>query len=140
LIRRKKGLNDFIDLDVDPDSLNETPRLVTVYTDIEDAWNKFINQPIGTVWLRKIDGNISCLSSVCPHLGCSVDFRQSDGEYFCPCHTSAFELDGQKKNKIPPRGMDDLEVRVATDKKTGKKIVQVKYARFRSGPTKRIPV
>ena len=46
----------------------------------------------------------------------------------------------KKKNKIPPRAMDDLEVKVAKDKKTGKKVVQVKYERFRSGPAKKILV
>ena len=46
------------------------------------------------------------LSSECPHLGCAVNLTADGKSFLCPCHTSAFDLEGTKKNAIPPRNMD----------------------------------
>ncbi len=119
-----------------------TPVLVTVQDDIEDAWNYFRDVPVGSVWLRKsADGRITALHSVCPHLGCSVNYRQSAGDFYCPCHTSAFALDGQKTNQIPPRNMDSLEVSIRTDGRedpAGAEI-WVKFQNFRKGVSEKTP-
>lgn len=112
------------------------PQIFTVYDDLVDAWNKFVDQPIGRVFLRKLpDGKVSAFNVRCPHLGCAVDYRASQNDYFCPCHTSAFNLDGQKKNEIPPRGMDALDVKI----KNGAE-VWVRYEVFKAGTPDRIPV
>ena len=85
------------------------PQIFTVYDDVVDAWNKFANQPVGRVFLRRLpDGSVTAFNVRCPHLGCAVDYRPSQNDYLCPCHMSAFELDGQKKNEIPPRDLDSL--------------------------------
>ena len=119
-----------------------TPVLVTVKDDIEDAWNFFRDVPVGTVWLRKnVDGAITALNSVCPHLGCSVNYRQSANDFYCPCHTSAFALEGQKKNRVPPRNMDSLEVALRTDGRddaAGTEI-WVKFQNFRTGIPDKAP-
>lgn len=126
----KKDAEGFINLGVTADALpsDGTPQLFKVYDDVVDAWNKFPNVEVGSVWLRH-DGNggVEALSSICPHLGCAVDFRQSDRDFYCPCHTSAFQLDGSKKNEIPPRDMDALQVKV----KNGN-AVWIKYEKFRA--------
>jgi menaquinol-cytochrome c reductase iron-sulfur subunit len=112
------------------------PQIFTVYDDAVDAWNKFANQPVGRVFLRRLpDGSVTAFNVRCPHLGCAVDYRPAQNDYLCPCHMSAFGLDGQKKNEIPPRGLDSLEVMVKD-----KSEVWVRYEVFKAGTPDRIVV
>lgn len=127
--------------DVVPD--DGTPISVTVKTTLDDAWNRFKDVPVGSIWLRKQpDGTIIAFNSVCPHLGCSVNYRSSENDFFCPCHTSSFDLDGQKTNEVPPRGMDDLKLLCATDgtvKEDGQEL-WLKFQNFRGATDEKIPV
>jgi len=136
LIRRTGGAGDFLPLGVAPDGLPDdgTPQRVTVRADIVNVWNKSPNQPVGSVWLRKIEGQVIAFNTICPHLGCAVDHRPAEGDFYCPCHTSAFQLDGERKNDIPPRGMDALEVEVRDGE------VWVKYQEFRGATSEKVPV
>ena len=34
------------------------------------------------------------LSSICPHLGCSVHWEPQNKRFFCPCHNGAFDTQG----------------------------------------------
>ncbi len=136
LFKRKREAVGFVDLGIFLDALPEdgTPQLVTVAADRQDAWNMFPDQPIGTVWLRRIGDQVIALNSICPHLGCSVEHRSADDDFFCPCHTSTFDLSGTKLNQIPPRDMDSLEVRIE------RRRVLVKYQTFRAGTSSKIEV
>ena len=135
----------FIRLDVTTDVIpaDGTPVAVTVRDDLEDAWNRFPDVPVGSIWLRKNpDGAIVAFNSVCPHLGCSVNFRRSENDFFCPCHTSSFALDGNKTNNIPPRNMDSLEVATRTagkDDAAGTEL-WVKFQNFRRTTAEKIPL
>jgi menaquinol-cytochrome c reductase iron-sulfur subunit len=112
------------------------PQIFTVYDDTVDAWNKFANQPVGRVFLRRLpDGKVTAFNMRCPHLGCAVDYRPSQNDYLCPCHMSAFDLDGHKKNEIPPRDLDSLEVKVKNNSE-----VWVRYEVFKAGTPDRIVV
>lgn len=135
----------FIRLDITRDAVPEdgTPVSVTVVDDIIDAWNRFRNVPIGSIWLRKLgDGPIVAFNSVCPHLGCSVNYRRAEGDFFCPCHTSAFALDGKKTNEIPPRDMDALEVAMRTNGQDDPAGVEiwVRYQNFRRATSEKIAI
>lgn len=135
----------FIRLDITRDAVPEdgTPVAITVLDDIVDAWNRFKHVPAGSIWLRKVgDGPILAFSSICPHLGCSVDYRGAEHDFFCPCHTSAFTLDGKKSNDIPPRDMDGLQVSMRThgvEDSAGNEI-WVLYQKFRGATSKKIIV
>jgi menaquinol-cytochrome c reductase iron-sulfur subunit len=112
------------------------PQVFTVYDDTVDAWNKFADQPVGRVFLRKLpDGSVTAFNMRCPHLGCAVDYRPAQNDYLCPCHMSAFDLGGHKKNEIPPRNLDALEVKIKD-----KSEVWVRYETFKAGTPDRIVV
>ena len=141
----KKDDAGFIRLDVTPDAVPDdgTPVSVTVRDDLTDAWNLFRDVPVGSIWLRKIgDGPLVAFNSVCPHLGCSVDYRRAENEFLCPCHTSAFALDGKKTNEIPPRDMDTLEVSMRTNGREDPNGIEiwVKFQNFQRATSEKIVI
>jgi len=89
-----------------------TPVQVPVIADLTDAWSRESNQPIGAVYLRKLaDGKVACFNAICPHAGCFVAYSGERKVFQCPCHTSSFELGGQRIMPSPsPRDMDGLAV------------------------------
>jgi len=131
-----KDADGFIRLDVTLDALPEdgTPQRVTVFDDLINVWNMTPNQPVGSVWLRKIAGQVLAFNTICPHLGCAVEHRSAEGDFYCPCHTSAFNLDGERNNEIPPRAMDALEVKLLDGR------VWLKYQEFRGATSEKVPV
>ena len=106
-----------------------TPLRFVLRADKVDAWNEFKDQSIGTVYLRKMPGNqIVAFNDTCPHLGCKVDYQEASKTFLCPCHASAFQLDGEPMNKIPPRRLDTLASKTDPDGK-----VWIKYQDFQCG-------
>lgn len=135
----------FVPLNIDTTAVpaDGTPVAATVIADQTDAWNMYKDVPIGSIWLRRrADGTIAAFNSTCPHLGCSVDYRAGNNDFYCPCHTSAFDLDGAPQNEIPPRAMDDLEIFTATDGQRDESGTEiwVKYQEFRGGTDEKIVV
>lgn len=142
LVRKRGGgeggnQNGFIDMEIPVSAVpdNGIPQAFKVHDDVVDAWNKFLHVEIGSVWLRKNpDGEIVAFSSVCPHLGCAVDYVSAERVFYCPCHTSKFELTGEKINDIPPRGMDTLKTKI----KEG--TIWIKYEKFRATIAEKVPI
>ena len=114
------------------------PRKYPVLASHVDAWNRNPNVPIGAVYLRRTATNqVQAFNVVCPHAGCFVDFVGKEKGYFCPCHNSAFGLDGKINDaRSPsPRGLDELEVELRNETE-----VWVKFENFLAGTHKRIPI
>lgn len=106
------------------------PKRVELISTVIDGWTRQVGV-IGAVWLlKKPDGTVSALSSVCPHSGCSIN-QKTKATYGCPCHDSTFQLDGTATDGPSPRPMDPLEVEVK------EKDVFVKYRRFKVGVKER---
>jgi menaquinol-cytochrome c reductase iron-sulfur subunit len=88
-----------------------TPVQVPVLADLKDAWNSDPNQPVGAVYLRRVGSQVECFNAICPHAGCFVAYSPERKLFQCPCHTSSFELDGERIMPSPsPRDMDGLKV------------------------------
>ncbi len=109
------------------EAFGDTPTKVDLYADRVDAWNRVRQVKVGSAWVAKRDGKWLALSTVCPHLGCAIDWDGEAKLYTCPCHTSAFEPSGAHQQGPAPRGMDELEVKEAEG------LVQIRYQRFRQG-------
>lgn len=111
-----------------------------------DAWTLHPNDVIGRVWLIRGEGEkVAAFTTICPHLGCSVNFLAESGYFQCPCHNGMFETSGELRHQPgaenpAPRGMDALEVQIVADPADAKeKLVQVKYESFTQGiPEKRL--
>lgn len=102
---------------------------------MRNAWAVSENTPLGAAWVQKSEsGDIQALSSVCPHLGCAVDFDADENAFKCPCHRSAFARDGEKQSGPSKRGLDPLKVSVEDGR------VKVTYVRYRTDIIEREPV
>ena len=114
------------------------PHIFEVISDKQDAWNRFTNVPIGSVYLIRKPGTreITAFNSTCPHAGCRVGYL-ADKKYFrCPCHASAFDISGRKMTEIsevPPRDMDELNCTIKGNR------VLVEYQDFYTGREEKRP-
>ena len=115
-LRRKSETKEFIrvaSFDSVPD--DGIARYFPVVTDLTDAWNRYPDEPIGAVFLRreKDSSEVQAFNAECPHLGCFVGFDIEKDEFLCPCHKSSFYADGRRINPEhcpSPRDLDSLVV------------------------------
>ncbi len=111
------------------------PQSFTIRADRVDAWNFYPQQPVGKIWLRRLPGDqLIAFNMTCPHLGCDIDYRSAQSDFFCPCHASQFNLAGERQNAIPPRNMDTLATRVVDGQ------IQVRFQSFRGATPDKVPV
>jgi Rieske Fe-S protein len=103
------------------------PKRVALVADRRDAWTLEKAVELGTVWLLRQGGSVLAWSSICPHLGCSVDKASSGKGFYCACHDSSFDGSGKRQSGPSPRDLDTLDTRVDDG------IVVVDYRRFRQG-------
>ncbi|MEK6321601.1 MAG: ubiquinol-cytochrome c reductase iron-sulfur subunit [Acidobacteriota bacterium] len=97
-------------------------RLITI--EQRDGWRKTVSQK--SVYLtRDADGQLRVLSSICPHLGCSIPWSEVKGQFICPCHVGVFASDGSLISGPPPRAMDELKTTVENGR------LKVRYQYFR---------
>ncbi len=102
---------------------------------------KYPREPVGSVWLvRQPAGakpEVVAFTAECPHLGCAVNLSGDGKSFHCPCHTSKFDLRGKPENRVPPRGMDTLDVELTPGDDPE---VRVKLRRFRTQEKEKIPL
>jgi Rieske Fe-S protein len=148
--RKDSGVIRVAPLSAVPD--DEVPRLFSIMAERVDAWNRFPNQAVGAVFLirKKGQDTPTAFTATCPHLGCLIGFVPAErplrlrlrgqappagarvGQFQCPCHTSAFALDGLVLEGPSPRPMDTLPCEV----KDGE--VFVKFEQFQTGTPEKI--
>jgi len=121
---------------VDALPMGSPPKLFQIVTGRRDAWTEFPKQPIGAVFLlRKSQDEVVAFNASCPHLGCSVEYREDTTAFYCPCHDSTFAKTGEVVGTSPSRrGLDALEVEVR-----GRE-VWVKFLNFEAGIAEKRPV
>ena len=103
------------------------PIKVDLYADQVDAWNRTPDVKIGSAWVIEIDGSLTAFSTVCPHLGCAIDYNPETKKFICPCHKSSFSLAGEVLEGPSPRSLDSLEINEQ------EKLVTIRYLRFKQG-------
>ena len=107
------------------------PRKVAIRAARTDAYLKESERALGSVLVVRQGDTVTVLAAQCPHAGCDVGMN-AKGRLACPCHESAFELDGSVTGGPAPRALDKLETQV----KDGH--VLVRFERFQVGiPEKR---
>lgn len=132
-------------LDQTPD--DGVPRMFPVLADRVDAWNRYPSQRVGAVYLVRKQGEQTpvAFTAKCPHAGCFIGYTAGADQFKCPCHTSAFKLDGARMrgdDEVAPRDMDRLKVEVrSTDAGQGGKVdeVWVEFVDYQTGRKEQVP-
>jgi menaquinol-cytochrome c reductase iron-sulfur subunit len=104
-------------------SLTE-PVMRTIQIEQVDGWRKAVSEK--AVYVTKDNqGQLCVLTSVCPHLGCTVPWNKEKKKFVCPCHGATFAGDGTRVSGPSLRGMDVLETSVQDNQ------LQVRFQYFR---------
>jgi menaquinol-cytochrome c reductase iron-sulfur subunit len=100
------------------------PLMRTIQIEQVDGWRKAISEK--AVYVTKdSQGQLRVLSSICPHLGCTVPWNKEKNEFACPCHGATFAADGTRISGPSLRGMDALDTSV----QDGQLLVRFQYFR-----------
>ncbi len=111
----------------------DQPMQAVIHDVRKDAWTMHPNDLIGRVWLVwRGDKNVDAYTTICPHLGCSVNLKPDKSGFLCPCHGGNFDLHGKRLSDKPaPRDMDSLQVKLEPDPEAeGDSLIQVEYQNF----------
>jgi menaquinol-cytochrome c reductase iron-sulfur subunit len=122
------------------DAFGPVPVRVDIHADRVDAWNRVENVKIGSAWVFERDGQLHAFSTVCPHLGCAVDYNAEVEKFECPCHDSAFGLDGTREAGPSPRSLDALSVEEQGENQGKSKLVAIRYERFKQGVEDKVKI
>jgi Rieske Fe-S protein len=110
-------------------------QLLSLETVNADGWKT--SRVRHAIWVRRQDAGdqrITVLSSICPHLGCPINWHPDQSQFTCPCHGGLFDMRGQQSGGPPPRGMDPLEFEVRAGR------LWVRWQDFKIGVAQRVPV
>jgi Rieske Fe-S protein len=86
----------------------ERPIMRSILAEHEAGWASTLEEHFVYVLPAK---NYQVLSSVCPHEGCNVSWRDDTNGFFCPCHDSFFSSEGERVSGPARRGLDPLPTR-----------------------------
>jgi menaquinol-cytochrome c reductase iron-sulfur subunit len=100
------------------------PMMRTIQIEQVDGWRKAVSEK--AVYVTKdAKGSLRVLTSICPHLGCTVPWNKEKNRFVCPCHGAAFAPDGTRISGPSQRGMDMLQTSV----QDGQLLVRFQYFR-----------
>ncbi|MBC7927347.1 MAG: ubiquinol-cytochrome c reductase iron-sulfur subunit [Bryobacteraceae bacterium] len=106
--RKKQGWIDAADVSQLP---MNSPEEVVFRRVRMDGW-KMANERT-TAWVVRTGASeVIALAPQCTHLGCAYHWAAEQKEFHCPCHTSAFSMDGKVLSGPAPRALDRYQVKV----------------------------
>jgi Rieske Fe-S protein len=127
---------------------DDVPRQGVIRDVRTDAWTLHPNDVVGRVWVVKRGNNLQVFTTICPHLGCSInaDPGVPCPGFTCPCHGGKFALNGALENtggqNPAPRPMDTLDFQRARDPENpnpdNQDVLLVKYQNFKQGEHEKI--
>jgi cytochrome b6-f complex iron-sulfur subunit len=82
--------------------------------------------------VRLDDGGFLALSLRCTHLGCSINWEEDKKRFICPCHASAFEINGNVQNPPAPSALDYFPVVIQNGKvmvDIGTKLTRTRFSK-----------
>jgi menaquinol-cytochrome c reductase iron-sulfur subunit len=124
LLRRTTELKDSSLGQVGEFSSLTEPVMRTIQIEQVDGWRKAVSEK--AVYVTKdSQGQLRALTSICPHLGCTVPWNKEKQHFVCPCHGATFSPDGTRVSGPSLRGMDTLETSV----QDGQLLVRFQYFR-----------
>ena len=88
----------------------DQPLTVVLTARDEDGWYETKKQSV--IFLDRVGSGYRALSATCAHLGCRVKWDATQTKFLCPCHGGVYDRQGNVLAGPPPRGLEQLNVRV----------------------------
>jgi cytochrome b6-f complex iron-sulfur subunit len=102
---------------------------VTTVAELGDKVIRFATETVvGYVTFDDDEGKIIAISAACTHMGCIVQWQESDKRFHCPCHDAFFAEYGKTDPKSPLKYLTPLP-RMNTRVIDGKILVEVPAAK-----------
>ena len=67
-------------------------------------------QKSNRIWVVRTTDRLFVIYANCTHLGCTPDWKTSEGKFKCPCHGSGYDPEGRNYEGPAPRPMDRAAV------------------------------
>src|SRR5437016_3612383 len=110
-----------------PQDVASTWLFVTTLAELGDSAIRFATDSIVGYIVRNDDENgeslkegpVIAMSAACTHMGCIVQWQDSDNKFHCPCHGGLFSEYGKPENSSPIRyltSLPRLETKIENDK------------------------
>lgn len=120
--------------------LKEEVLSLEISLSVRDGWR--LRTKRQRVYLQRVadtdeSSAFKALSPVCSHAGCTIEYREKDKQFHCPCHGAKFKQDGSLEKGPAPRDMDPLEVNVGEH--DGEAWLFVNWQEFLMGTEQRTP-
>lgn len=80
-----------------------------------DGWHK-ATEKASTWVVRTDDHSVIAFDPACTHLGCAYHWDAPANHFICPCHASAFSIDGKVLSGPAPRPLDRYVAKVEDGK------------------------
>jgi cytochrome b6-f complex iron-sulfur subunit len=75
-----------------------------------------VHVPTGNFFISHINGSgLLAMWHRCTHLGCTVPWREDEGQFHCACHSSLFNRAGEVTGGPAPRPLDIFPIEVVED-------------------------
>ncbi len=104
----------------------ERPTQLEYQQTVQDGW--YATTMRKGVWaVKRGNGDLTCFSPMCTHLGCGFNWDEGDQAFKCPCHGSVFDKTGRVLAGPAPRPLDVLPSKVEDGR------LQVIYKEFKAG-------
>jgi menaquinol-cytochrome c reductase iron-sulfur subunit len=115
LAPRSKTGGDFIEAgDLAKLTVNNPEQLIFQRKRV-DGW-KVVTEKASAWVVKTSDSKVVAYGPECTHLGCAYKWDAKEKNFACPCHTSAFSLDGKVLMGPAPRSLDRYDVKVEGNK------------------------
>ena len=89
----------------------QQPEEMTFQRVRKDGW-KLITEKT-TAWVTRLsEKEVVAYTPTCTHLGCAYHWDEKNKNFLCPCHTSAFGIDGKVLTGPAPRALDRYLVKI----------------------------
>ncbi|MCC6586274.1 MAG: FAD-dependent oxidoreductase [Bryobacterales bacterium] len=116
---------DLYDPSRKPSSLSSIKEFVTENVNVGRQYLDWLSKPSGDpdrlqageacvigkgAFYRDREGALHAVSSVCPHLGCQIQWNAVETSWDCPCHGSRFDVEGNVLNGPATSRLERQEV------------------------------
>ncbi|MBX3236022.1 MAG: ubiquinol-cytochrome c reductase iron-sulfur subunit [Nitrospiraceae bacterium] len=127
----RRRARDWVDVGAASDVPVGRPVQLDHVTMLRDGWLQ--SKSHKAVWAVKgAAEDITVFSPICTHLGCGYRWDDGERKFLCPCHGSAYDIEGRVLAGPAPRPLDRLPAKIENGR------LLVTYKEFKAGLPKSV--